>query len=312
MISAEILLDSINPVGNRITSWVLTYPRFFHSELMTHRVFSRNAASSRAIPVKKMIDQIKNNSAMPIFWGKNQSGMQAAEELDDTILEHTVINPVDGTEKKVSAKHAAKHEWLAARDSAVKHAEKMLEIGLHKQIANRITEPFMNMKIILTGTEFQNFFSLRAHSDTQPEFQDLAYKMLSLYQSNKPNTLKHGEWHIPFGNKLDLTRLMELYTKNTGKHYNGQPDPAMDDLKLKIATARCARVSYSNFEGKDDYDADLELSNRLSDSGHWSPFEHCAQSMNSSDWYGNFKGWKQYRKFFNMENRKDDRAHCSN
>ena len=313
MIHAKILLDSVNPAGDRITSWVLTYPRFFHSELMTHRCFSRNAASSRAIPVKKMIEEVKNSAAMPIFWGKNQSGMQAKEELDDIVKDKQIFvspvgNSVDPTKLAVTAKHAAKHEWLAARDSAIKHAEKMLELGLHKQIANRILEPFMHMTVILTGTEFENFFALRAHPDAQPEFQDLAYKMLQMYQDNSPNKLKEGEWHIPFGDKLDNTRLLPIATSGQAAMFVDEVEDRMELLKLKIATARCARVSYLNFEGKDDYIKDIELHDILANSGHWSPFEHCAQAMAKSEYSGNFKGWTQYRKTFNNENRTDGRV----
>jgi thymidylate synthase ThyX len=304
MITAKILLDSINPVGNRITSWILTYPRFFHSEILTHRAFSRNAASSRAIPVKRMVDDIRQNCAMPIFWGKNQAGMQAKEELDDIIKRREILvspvgNSLDPYTLTVTDKHAAKHEWLAARDSAIKHAEKMMELGVHKQIANRIIEPFMHMTVIITGTEFENFFALRAHPDAQPEFQDLAYKMLDIYQLSEPNKLKAGEWHIPFGDKLDETRLTELYYQTAIPH---------EELKLRISVARCARVSYLNFEGKDDYNKDIELSETLSSSGHWSPFEHCAMALSTSEYSGNFKGWKQYRKTFNEENRGDGRV----
>jgi thymidylate synthase ThyX len=256
---------------------------------MTHRTFSRNAASSRAIPVKRVIEEVKNNPALPVFWGKNQSGMQASQELDE------------------SSKGLAKLEWLKARDLAIEQAQKMLDIGLHKQIANRILEPFMHMTVILTGTEFENFFALRAHKDAQPEFQELAYMMLSLYQSNDPKSIKEGEWHIPFADKFDLERLMLVYNKETGNHYIKE-DKEMKEIKLKIATARCARVSYLNFEGKDDYNADIDLCNTLSNSGHWSPFEHCAQALSDEQWSGNFKGWKQYRKFFEKENRTDDRV----
>ena len=295
MISAKILSDSLNPAGCRLTTWILTYPRFFHSELMTHRVFSRNAASSRAIPVKKVIEEVKNNTSMPVYWGKNQSGMQASEELDE------------------ASKELAKTEWFKARDLAIEQAQKMLDIGLHKQIANRILEPFMHMTVILTGTEFENFFSLRAHKDAQPEFQELAYMMLHLYKSTDPKNLKEGEWHIPFGDKIDEQRLVdcEAFKKETQGMEIGLTSELKDHVSLfkrKIATARCARVSYLNFEGKDDYNSDIQLCNILSSSGHWSPFEHCAQALPDEQWSGNFRGWKQYRKFFQQENREDERV----
>jgi thymidylate synthase ThyX len=312
MINAKILLDSINPVGNRITSWILTYPRFFHSEVLTHRAFSRNAASSRAIPVKRMIDDIRQNCAMPIFWGKNQAGMQAKEELDDIIKRREIVvspvgNGLDPYKLTVTDKHAAKHEWLAARDSAVKHAEKMLELGVHKQIANRILEPFMHMTVIITGTEFENFYALRAHPDAQPEFQDLGYKMLDIYQLSEPKKLKAGEWHIPFGDKIEDARLNRLIDK-INREQQFTPTSHDEMYKIKIATARCARVSYLNFEGKDDYNKDVELHDILAKSGHWSPFEHSAMALSTSEYSGNFKGWKQYRKMFNEENRGDGRV----
>lgn len=140
---------------------------------------------------------------------------------------------------------------------------------------------------------------MRAHPDAQPEFQDLAYKMLDIYQLSEPKKLKVGEWHIPFGDKLDETRLTELYYQTAIPH---------EELKLRISVARCARVSYLNFEGKDDYNKDIELSETLSSSGHWSPFEHSAMALSTSEYSGNFKGWKQYRKTFIEENRGDGRV----
>jgi thymidylate synthase ThyX len=281
MITAKILLDNVNPTGNRITTFVLDFQRWILAELNTHRVFSRNTASSRAIPIEKMIKMVRENPATPVFWGKNQAGMQSKEELVGSEL----LN--------------AKEAWLRARDRAVESAEELMKCGMHKQYANRAIENFLYVKTILTGTEFENFFALRAHPDTQPEFQDLAYKMLDIYQLSEPKKLKEGEWHIPFGDKLDETRLTELYYQTAIPH---------EELKLRIATARCARVSYLNFEGKDDYNKDIELSETLSSSGHWSPFEHCAMAMSASEFSGNFKGWKQYRKTFYEENRGDGRV----
>lgn len=302
MINAKILLDSVNVAGNRITTWVLTYPRFFHSELMTHRVFSRNASSSRAIPVKKMLDDVKNNPAMPVFWGKNQSGMQAAEELDKIEKKWIGVGSVYRTDRE-----QAEYLWLKARDEAVATVEEMVKVGLHKQIANRLLEPWMHITVIATATEHENFFSLRAHKDAQPEFQALAYLMLDRYQSSTPTKLAPNEWHIPFGDNLDRIRLKGIWEKTNGtRTIYTQSD--VNEMLLKVATARCARVSYLNFEGKDDYEADIALSERLSQSGHWSPFEHCALSLGKDEQSGNFRGWKQYRKFFPMENRTDGRV----
>lgn len=313
MITAKILLDSVNPTGNRLTTWILTYPRFIHAEFLTHRVFSRNASSSRAIPVKKMLEDVKNNPAMPVFWGKNQSGMQAKEELDNTEKYAEVRKDLKYGEGLLitTKKQEAKREWLLARDEMVARVEKLNEIGLHKQIANRLLEPWMNITVIATATDHENFFSLRAHEDTQPEFQELAYKMLDLYQSKEPKKLEKGEWHIPFGDKIDINRLVEdtLVKINGEKWWEKMDgDVIVREASLKIATARCARVSYLNFEGKDDYTKDIELHDILKNSGHWSPFEHCAIALSTNEYSGNFKGWKQYRKMFNGENRSDGRV----
>jgi thymidylate synthase ThyX len=303
MITAKILLDSLNPVGDRLTTWILTYPRMVHSEFMTHRVFSRNASSSRAIPVKKMLEDVKTNPALPVYWGKNQAGMQAAEELNNTEKKWTGVGSVYRTDRE-----QAEFLWLKARDEAILNVEEMVKVGLHKQIANRLLEPWMHITVIATATQHQNFFALRAHKDAQPEFQSLAYLMLNLYQSSEPKRLAQGEWHIPFGDQIDERRILEgdSYNKSLVANASGwDMEQTMEEMIKKIATARCARVSYLNFEGKDDYEADIALADRLSQSGHWSPFEHCAQALPNYEISGNFIGWKQYRKFFNMENRGD-------
>jgi thymidylate synthase ThyX len=300
MITAKILLDNVNPTGNRITTFVLEFPRWILAELNTHRTFSRNTASSRAIPIEKMIKMVQENPAMPVFWGKNQPGMQSKEEL----IGNEFLN--------------AKEAWLRARDRAVESAEELMECGMHKQYANRAIENFLYVKTILTGTEFENFFALRAHKDTQPEFQDLAYKMLDIYQLSEPKKLKEGEWHIPFGDNLDHKRIWKMvqesshektpYGVEVSKKTHFNDENLFRETAIKISTARCARVSYLNFEGKDDYNKDIELHDILKESGHWSPFEHCAMALSTSEFSGNFKGWKQYRKTFYDENRGDGRV----
>jgi thymidylate synthase ThyX len=258
MITAKIIADSLNKSSGskRITTFILTYPRFIHSELLTHRVFSRNASSSRAFPINKFIEDVLTDPAMPIHWGKNQKGMQAELEVDEE------------TQKK------AMIVWNSARDSAIEYAKQLQELGLHKQVVNRILEPFFHITTLLTATEFENFFKLRAHKAAQPEIRELAYKMLELYNSNKPEEKGIGEWHIPFGDK---------YT-----------DGLSLEQKLKIATARAARVSYKTFDGKIDYEKDYELHDNLLKEGHYSPFEHCAQAEFGV--FDNFNQWKSYRK----------------
>ncbi len=189
MIKAEILLDSINESDNRLTTWLLTYPRWIHSEFNTHRMFSRNASSSRAIPIKKMIEAVKNEPAMPVFWGKNQSGMQAAEELDNVVRkrrdvsrklpEYEIWQNYDTYQPTGTTYYSynltdleyAKYRWLDARDSAVSQVNQLVELGLHKQLANRLLEPWMHITVVMSTTEMENFFALRAHDAAQPEFR---------------------------------------------------------------------------------------------------------------------------------------------
>ena len=142
-IEAKIVADSLNSQGNRITTFLLTYPRFIHSELMTHRMFSRNSASSRAIPFEKMVKAVEENPFIPIAWQKDHKGMQGTEYLADRKHENAV------------------YEWLKARDYAVKQARMMNNDGVTKQLCNRLLEPFMWHTTLCTFTESENFFNLR-------------------------------------------------------------------------------------------------------------------------------------------------------
>lgn len=327
-IKAEIIADSLNPQGCRLTTFILEYPRFVHAELMTHRMFSKNAASSRAIPIEKMIQQVIDNPAMPVWWGKNQSGMQAKEELDDTTPYWDIADYeyqqdtaweglVQKNLRKVTRMAHAKHEWLRARDLAIQQVKILNQIGLHKQIANRILEPWFNIRIILSGTEFENFFALRAHPDAQPEIQALAYKMLEEYNKSEPKKLQAGEWHIPFGDKIDEGRLWDIVNSweesrgdDPAEVYYGTNLKGFEEAKQKIAIARCARISYFNYAGKDDYEADINLCDRLFGNipRHLSPTEHVAQAEDNQNFIGNFRGFKQYRYFFLDQNLNDDRV----
>lgn len=288
MIKAQIIADSLNQCGNRLTTFVLKYPRIVHSEFMTHRVFSRNAASSRAIPSKRIVQEIKDSPAMPVFWGANQSGMQAAAELDDTdkSFRHDFVD-VDGSNAHalMTRKEKAKALWLQARDLMVSINEQMQNVGLHKQIANRILEPWFHMETLASSTDFENFFALRCHKDAQPEIAALADAALKVYCESKPTILGPGEWHLPFG-KMEI------------------PDDVTIKDRLKIGTARAARISYKNFDGQINITEDFQLHDRLSNSGHWSTFEHSAMALATPLPCGNFIGWIQYRKMFPGENRR--------
>lgn len=269
-ISVKIIEDSISKKNVRLTTLQLMYPRFIHSEFLTHRVFSRNASSSRAIPVAKMIEQVRTNPAMPIHWGTNQSGMQAKSELLPKKLER------------------AKAEWIRAAESAVEHAQTLMELGLHKQVANRILEPFQHIHVIVTATEWNNFFELRTHTDAQPEFQELALQMKIAMNSSIPNLLTDTEWHLPYVTDIDKSNVRAM---NLGS-----------GVLLKLSAARCARVSYlTHDEQEPDIDKDLALYDRLitMKPAHASPIEHQATPNNSKEHVylqGNFTGWIQFRK----------------
>lgn len=267
MISAQILADSINPLGNRITSWLLTYPRFIHGEVMTHRVFSRNAASSRAIPISRMIRAVISNPAAPEFWGANEKGMQS----------HTKLGACRTVLSKLLWHHS---RWLG-----VAGAWLLSKLGVHKQIANRLLEPWSHMTLIVTCTNHENFFSLRAHKDAQPEFQVLAFRMLNEYLDSEPVKLGWGQVHNPFA-------LVE---------------PLPEGHCMMAGAGRAARLSYLTHDGKRDTFADIRLAERLLGAGHWSPFEHIATAKilhDRSNFDGDdLSGWEQYRQTFVGENR---------
>lgn len=263
MITAKIIAASTS-YGNRPIYTVLaTYPRFIHSEVMTHRAFSRNAASSRAIPVEKMIEWVEKNPAMPIHWGVNQPGMQAREELPEL------------------AKEEAVEIWQSAAKQAVSHAYLLSLTGLHKQVVNRILEPYQYINTLITATEWDNFFELRAHPDAQPEIQALAVAIRDAINGCSPKVLTMNEWHIPFieEEEADL--------------------PLQDQLKVSVA--RCARLSYTTFDGKKStVEKDIALFDKLITARpiHASPAEHQAKAVAlHNPGTANFVGWMPYRKY---------------
>lgn len=264
-ITAKVIEDSIADHGVRLTTLQLCYPRFIHAEFMTHRVFSRNASSSRAIPVAKMIEQVRNDPAMPVHWGKNQAGMQANEELAPL------------------AQEGARQLWMQAARDAASTAQVMADMGLHKQVANRILEPYQYMHVIVTATEWENFFELRNHPDAQPEIHALAKVMHFAFAQSCALELQEGDWHLPY-----VTRA-ERRAFSTDL-----------DLLLKLSAARCARVSYLTHDGQTpSVDKDVALYDRLVGSKplHASPIEHQATPLPEADmWSGNFRGWLQNRK----------------
>lgn len=291
MISAKIVQDSVTTQGKRITTFELEYPRFIHSEFMTHRQFSRNCASSRAIPIDAMHKQVLENPAEPVHWGKNQAGMQAKVELE-------------GDELK-----SAKIDWLVARDSAVHNSRMLAQSGVHKQIANRVTEPFQVMKTVVTSTEWNNWFWLRFHADAQPEIQELAKQMLNLHIQHVPTPTLVGEWHVPY-----VTRVRAPLS-GTMLYYTGTQELSVKDA-VTISTSCCAQVSYRKLD--DTLEKAQSVFDRLikSEPVHASPTEHQATPIespklrvtpefwepgithvnkNAEACSGNFVGWIQHR-----------------
>ena len=286
MISAKVVADSINESGNRITSLVVVIPRIVLAELNTHRALSKNSASSRAIPYKKMAKMVEENPFIPIAFQKDHKGMQGTEYFTEEELK----------------KNGIVEEWLGARDYALHRAKALHEKGVTKQLVNRLLEPFMYHTVLITATEWENFMALRNHEDAEIHIKEAAVKILEALNASTPRLLKKDQWHIPFGDDLDYERVSKMYSESSIV-----PEKLIHGLMVEIATARCARVSYLNFEGKDDYEADVKLHDQLLDSGHMSPFEHCAQAQDGDTISGNFVGWRQYRKLHGEENRKDNR-----
>lgn len=249
MIKATVIQDSIYR-NKRITTYELEYPRFIHGEFMTHRVFSRNAASSRAIPIKTMNELISNNPAKPVHWGKNQSGMQAKEELD------------------FASRTLVENEWDSACQDAVRHSKTMEFLGAHKQICNRITEPFQVIKVVMTTTEDSNWFWLRDHTDAQPEIMTLAKAMLEAKQNSTPMEIGYGEWHLPYIDRKRVDGELKYYT------LDGNPIGLND--ALAVSASCCAQVSYRKLD--DTLEKATKIFKQLIESKpcHASPCEHQA------------------------------------
>lgn len=322
-ITARIIADSVSSVnGKRITTFELEYHRYIHSEFMTHRLISRNSASSRAIPVKAMLGNIKSNPAMPIHWGKNQAGMQAKDELD---------SPLEGDSEFQG--YSREDYWKEARDIAIIFAEEYNRMGYHKQIVNRLTEPFQMMKVVATATEWDNFFHLRKHSDSQPEIAELARCMWEALQQSTPEVLQPGEWHTPYvKHHRSAIRGLEYIVEYSGKtgyeqeadyvlNVDGQEYQVIPFIDaLKISASCCAQVSYRKQD--DSLEKAIDIYNRLVESKpvHASPFEHQATpsstpynehwhtdgsrgwfdgithvDVSGNFWSGNFKSWIQHR-----------------
>jgi len=316
-ISAEIVADSMSPQGKRIVTFLLTYPRMIHGEVLTHRVFSRNSASSRAIPFEKMVKMVEEDPFIPIAWQKNHKGMQGTEYLDSKLP-------------------SAIGEWIRARSQAVRFAKELNNSHeVTKQLCNRLLEPFMWHTALVTTTELDNWFDLRApyyelggiryyswkdvckvypemesynfylrdlHNKSQAEIhiQALAEAMWDKMNESTPKRLYPGQWHLPFSDKIDF---IELARKSDVPQdfYDTEcsPDDAepnsfyydwLEKYVLKVCTARAARLSYATHDGEIDYKKDIRLHDQLLESKHFSCFEHVARCMSDTEYYSFVKG----------------------
>lgn len=289
-VSAKVIKDSISPQGIRITTLELEYPRIIHSELMTHRVFSRNSASSRAIPVSKVIELVESNPAMPVHWGKNQAGMQAKEELDEL------------------SKESVRQLWLEAAKQAVSIAKVMAATNCHKQVVNRLLEPFQHMKVVVTSTEWANWDWLRDHPDADPTIHALAKEMKRVRNESIPEELFYGEWHLPYVH----SKRSEIYAERN--YFDEHGEPITLEQARMISASCCAQTSYRKQDGSLEKAEDIFKKLVESEPCHASPVEHQATPIEYSDtameifqsgvthrdknwdlWSANFRGWVQFR-----------------
>ena len=295
MFSAKVIADSVGPHDVRATTIQATYPRFIHSEVLTHRDRARNSASSRAIPWKAkakdrltiaeiskiggmltgeadalgtyeyyipkcMYSMIMRNPVIPLSFDVEQRGMQSGESVakqDECVL-----------------------QWIAGRNAAVRCADELASMGVHKSLVNRVVEPWMWITVVMTATTWDNFFKLRIHPAAEKHFNHVAVMIRDAINASKPRLLGVDEWHLPFVD--DSERYLSIY-----------------DLK-RISAGRCARVSYLTHDGRRDLSADIALAERLINPGdgvmHASPFEHQLQCLSyGTVSIGCFKGWRSFR-----------------
>ena len=290
--SARIICDSVSPDGVRLTTMQVKMHRFVLAEMNTHRAFSRNSASSRAIPSTVQISRIQEDLAYPVFWGSNQSGMQAGEELEKTRM----MLAIDA--------------WKFASLDSIDWAKSMHSLNLHKQIVNRILEPYMWHTAVITATEWDNFFHQRCSPMAQPEMKAVADCMQYAYYSHEPQLIEYGGWHLPYLRKEDMSDFRAFASEESLAVEKYGTVAVIQGVAKRVSVARCARVSYLTQKGQRDFREDLNLFERLETQGHWSPFEHIATPMDAkplaiytgNNWSGNFRGWKQIRKEYSNEN----------
>ena len=293
MIKVEIVADSANSFGDRLTSLVLTYPRIIHSEMMTHRMFSRNASSSRAVPVDKMIKAVRENTFCPFEFQKSHKGMQGSEYFTGADRQECI------------------NLWLESAELALQQAEKMKAKGISKQIINRILEPYQYYTVLITGSKegWQNFFELRcgnydgfkSRKEASKEFlekgnintshwSDMDWRKLNKGQAeihmmalseeiydavneSTPKQLQAGEWHIPM---ISDSESLKLSTND----------------QIKLSVGRAANTSYTVVgDGKElTLEHAIKIHDKCVELVHSSVFEHCARAMSDEEYKVFIKG----------------------
>jgi thymidylate synthase ThyX len=245
--SCEILADSVNPVGERVTTVQIRLPLVVWAEFLTHRTLSRNARSNRAVPSRVLIREVLRNPFVPDFWGSNRAGMQAGAELTGV------------------RRWLARRAWLLARYPAIAAAWAMARCGLHKQDANRVLNPWQWIDAVVTGDEgaWQAFFALRCHELADPKIQRIAEMIWAEIEDSVPVELQWGEWHLPYYAPFRLS----------------------DEETLWASAGACARVSYACFDGRHSDEDNAALGRRLANEkpAHASPLEHVLQATTVID-----------------------------
>lgn len=314
LIYAKVIADSISEAGHRLTSLEMRLHRFVLAELNTHRrlagrdadgtelameEFSRNSASSRAIPAAKQIRRVEQTPALPVVWPAEQKGMQGGEPLHP------------------NQARSAEAAWRNAADDAVIAARRLVALGVHKSLANRVLEPFMMHTVVISATDWQGFWDQRCSPLAQPEIREAAEAMKAAYDASEPTVLREGQWHLPYVDRETITAVEEHLLAQEGQGNYGRQ--MVTRYLVHVSAARCARTSYETQDGTRDIEADLNLYDRLVTAWppHWSPLEHPAtpwpQNVNDRVLYytdldgqpqartprgpvvGNFTGWRQMR-----------------
>lgn len=267
--SVQLVADSISDTGTRISTFQLNYWRPILPEMNTHRIFSRNAGSSRAQGFEAKCEEAVSNTFLPGHWNTEQRGMVGGEEFSDEVK--------DFIDEQITSLAYRTVEDLKLLDNQI-----YLHTGkrIHKQYLNRYLEPFVGVTQLVTSTDWSNFFKLRLAEDAQPEIKDVAKEIFDLLEHHEPVSKAGGNWHLPYITLEDF----EKYGL---------------EICRKISVARCARVSYKAYDGSGDFERDMRLYKRLFESGHMSPFEHVATPKKGN--FYNLKNWQSLRNILEAE-----------